>query len=242
MGVSTEDWDSIQAAIDMADPGEEVRVVPGTYEENPVVVKNLTLRGEDSKSVKITGGLIIASLNEVTVTVAEVTIGGGVLPVGVSITGNVSAKVIDCEISTNEQYGVCLFGSSMAEVVDCQITDNGSEGVIARNQSQARIKNSEICNNESCGINFCDFSKLTLVDNVVSDNQTHGIKGECFSSADVSNCQVENNGSYGFRYAQNPYGSCEEPPTARISGESNRVLDNSSGKTSPRNLSFICEG
>src|SRR3546814_3193924 len=52
-----EDHDTIQEAVDAANPGDLVLIAPGTYEEAvDVTVENLTIRGLDRNEVVLDGG------------------------------------------------------------------------------------------------------------------------------------------------------------------------------------------
>src|SRR5687768_2321904 len=60
---------SIQAAVDAANPGDTVRVPPGTYRENVLVTKdNITIEGShgavlDGTDLPGTSGITVRSLN-----------------------------------------------------------------------------------------------------------------------------------------------------------------------------------
>ena len=54
--VVPDDYDTIQAAVDAAAPGDTVYVRSGTYFEHVVLNKQLTLQGEDLATTIIDGG------------------------------------------------------------------------------------------------------------------------------------------------------------------------------------------
>ncbi len=99
------DFSSIQEAINAADEGDTIFVKRGTYVENPVVNKSVSLIGEDRDStvIDVTAGLKVQSNN---VTITSLTIYDGYD--GISLDANY------CNISgnkiTNTTHGIVVFG------------------------------------------------------------------------------------------------------------------------------------
>ena len=72
---------NIEIALDAANPGDTIRLAPGTYKKNIQINKNLTLTGDNQNNTIIDGQqqncCIHINAEGVTVTIANLTITGG---------------------------------------------------------------------------------------------------------------------------------------------------------------------
>lgn len=119
-------YTSIQLAIDFASSGDSLRVWSGTYNENVVINKQLTLTGNGSATTIINGGNIGPA---VTVAVSNVKMYGFNVTGGSSFPGIIlQANVQSCRIENNTVYG-------------------NSEGVLLEGASFNVIKNNDMRNN-----------------------------------------------------------------------------------------------
>src|SRR5262249_39509507 len=93
------DLPTIQAAVDVAQPGDSVRIWAGTYEEQIIIGKNLTLRGADAHRTVIQAPTPVVPygqnipLDVPAATVIEVTDGAVVEISGITVSGPIPCAV-----------------------------------------------------------------------------------------------------------------------------------------------------
>jgi len=77
------DYADIQSAVDAAQPGDRILVQAGTYPAGIVIAKNLTIQGAGADLTQVDAGGLgrgVAILAPATVTLADLTVRGGVAP------------------------------------------------------------------------------------------------------------------------------------------------------------------
>jgi len=153
-----EDYPTIQAAIDAATAGSTILVASGTYYENLVVAKSLTLKGAGS---------------EITI------IDGGGTKTGVKITAdsvNMSGFMI-----RNSGDGIHLYHCNGVTVSDNKITSNKNDGIYVESSSDNTICSNTITSNSLDGL-FVEFSNgNTISSNLITSNGYEGVY-LCYSS------------------------------------------------------------
>ena len=191
---------TIQQAVDAAKPGDTVLVAPGTYTENIVVNKPLTITGnatvqaaDSSKDVfMVTGqGVHIDGL----------TITGGASGVDVA---NVSSCVITNIDAQSNVRGVYLAGSTNSEVRHSNLSNNGygvycdyaTSSTIANNTATAEkgtgntlgdgiymyyggsntVSSNDLSANHVFGISLFRSSNNTITGNTISQNENYGVR------------------------------------------------------------------
>jgi len=116
------DYYNIQDALNAANAGATVMVFQGTYQENIVISKSVTLQGNGSDFSKIDGG---GNGNVILVDSDNVTISGFTLTNSKSghnagfFTINSSVTVLDCVSELNKGYqfvSKCCFSGSIANI------------------------------------------------------------------------------------------------------------------------------
>ena len=131
-------FSTIQAAIHLAQPGDEIVIEPGIYQENLTIDgKDIVLRSTDPNDPFYIGGTIITghsdnpvvalSNNSSACQIAGLTIRAG--SVGISGT-TIQATVRNCRIMDNITHGVELFQESNPHLKDCLIACNGDTGIM----------------------------------------------------------------------------------------------------------------
>jgi len=167
------EYETIQAAIDVAEPGDTVLVAPGTYYENLVIGKNLTL-----------GSLTLTTGDNAYV---GQTILDGQHQAPVVSIGNSTTKLAGFTIRNglgvngyNGSYGGGIYGqNSDFTLENLVIIDNyaNSGGGVSAVTSTLTMRNCVVANNEACwggGVNLhhspATFENVTIVHNRIDQN------------------------------------------------------------------------
>jgi len=160
----TTTYNSVQEAINTADPGDTVFVKEGIYEESLKINKNLKLVGRDPEKVTIRSAegypalLIGPSKAEVKVKGVGLTnarddccydFDKGICPAGISITGEALATITNSVVSENS-YGIRVAKSSEAKIRRNEITGNNF-GIMALPGTKVLGSENKMVKNE---INF----------------------------------------------------------------------------------------
>ncbi|HHS97030.1 MAG TPA: hypothetical protein ENK08_03900, partial [Chloroflexi bacterium] len=143
-------YSTVQAAVDAASSGDEIRIAQGTYNENVTIDKSLTLRGGYTTSDWDT------SDPDAHPTVLN---GGGAGRVIAATTSGIDLTIENLEI-TNGQGGIQICSDACginATIRNCYIHDNSTSGegggIYAKLNSgyTIRIENCRIVNNTASG-------------------------------------------------------------------------------------------
>jgi nitrous oxidase accessory protein len=182
-----DDYPTIESAITNANDGDIIFVKKGTYVENPVINKSVSLIGEDRDTtvIDVTAGLRVES-NSVTITGFTISDGWR----GISLSGN--QCVISGNRITNATNGIVLFGcennsitgnvfqsiglSSAIQLnfanrnlVNENYIDSCVEGIqIWQNSNNNTIRENSITNCQDTAINFQYSNDNVIVGNNIS--------------------------------------------------------------------------
>lgn len=120
---------SIQEKIDTSHDGDTITVNSGTYHEELVINKNITLIGESKDKASMP---VISSLDGIGVIVCDSTpvlknfVISNCNSVNVQVTGKNTHAVFEyCKIHSSKITGVAVLEKGNASFVDCDIHDNG---------------------------------------------------------------------------------------------------------------------
>lgn len=199
--VSVQPCQSIQAAIDAAPDGAVICLSEGEWEEDLVIEKALTVRGEGAGKTVIRGtgsapdALAIYCLDaeqsgDVHVQIEGLTITGAGRA-GISIATEIHAAVSGCEVQGNG-VGVFLLGESEVEIQDCVISENG-EGINGFESARATIVACNVSDNANAGIGFAFSAEATISDSTVSENGRYGVYLAGSAQATISSSVVADN-------------------------------------------------
>jgi parallel beta-helix repeat protein len=171
------DYPTIQKAIDAANPGDFVFVSIGSYYENIVIDKTITLIGEDKETTMIEG-----SPGKTTVWIKDV---DGVKISGFNITGGPSTvgdigisfeHANNCIITGNIIYGnflgIWLHSHSSSNIIDGNLFFNNFRGLQVTS-SNNEIINNDIFSNSNTGV-WVHSSFIEITGNNILNNY-HGI-------------------------------------------------------------------
>ncbi len=128
---------TLQAAVRLAQPGDEIVIEPGIYQENLTINgKDIILRSSDPNDPYYIGGTIIQGHpNEPIVslvnTTTACTLAGLTLRTGfIGLSGTATnATLRNCRIMENTEHGMLLSQESRPYLHHCLITANGQAGI-----------------------------------------------------------------------------------------------------------------
>lgn len=192
------DFSSIQAAINAANDGETIYVRSGTYHENIIVNKYLTIKGENKENTIIEGdGINDVIIIELGGVIQGFKITGG--KYGITQLSDPWGLSVDCKIEGNEIYannigimtGNCLGGS----IIRNNIHDNTADGILITSHGM-RISENRLENNGGNGITMFD-SGNTIDHNYIADSGVNGIEMG-FGVSTVNDNTVKRSKKYGI--------------------------------------------
>ena len=179
------DFNNIQEAINNASTGDTVLVRTGTYYENVVINKSISLIGEDRDLTIINGSRMgnVVWVTASNVCVENLTVQGseastsGILIV--RSTGNVigNNRIID------NSEGISLYNSYSNMIFGNNITANNIDGIYLSSSSNNTFSDNIVCSNQDDGIYLYFSSNNTFSRNLISNN---GLTGISFYSSGIS--------------------------------------------------------
>jgi parallel beta-helix repeat protein len=197
--VVPDDYPTIQEAINAASDGDIIFVRAGTYHENVVVNKTLSLVGENRKATVVDGkGLrTVINITANMVTVINFTIKNSGSPnAGIGLT-NVKGCIISLNnVLVNDYVGILLMDSSNIVITENIIKDNMFGITLIRSSDNILSKNQMTANwMEGVQLALSDRNKISA--NYVANNGFFGIQLERSLNNIVSNNTLEANFRHG---------------------------------------------
>ena len=199
---------NIQDAINFADSGDTIYVHNGTYYENIVLNKSISLIGEDKNSTIINAnfsGIVVNILFD-RVNLSGFTIknsGNGIKTAAIYIESDFN-RIFNNKIENNNECGIFLWGSNKNKIFKNFISDNKDDGIyLGKNSSYNRIYDNVILKNNFSGIYIGGSVNNTILDNALENNGWDGIS--LYSNSDNNNIirnNITNNSKIGIRLSQ----------------------------------------
>lgn len=197
----SETYTTIQDAVDNAAADDTIIVRDGTYTENVVVDKSLTIRSENGSAATIVQALDLdehvftVSADNVTISGFTVTGATGYLRAGIVLSGSDQCTISGNDVTDN-YFGIRLVDSSdYNELQDNICTGNDYIGIDLWYGSNNNLLSDNTCNENtfeaSLGIRLAGSHNNTLVNNTCNLNNYLGI--ELYASD--SNTLRDNNAS-----------------------------------------------
>ncbi len=179
-GSQTHPWNTIQEAVNAAQPGDTVYVYNGTYNEHVIINKPLNLVGASRDNTTIDAG---GSGDAVKPTVDWVNI------TGFNLTGAGSG---------DEEAGVDLYGVSHCRIINNTVSFSGKHGInIRMSAGNHIIKNNKVISNNVNGIYLWHSRNNVITDNNMSGNMGGAYLG--FSEYNTITCNnIWNNSGNGI--------------------------------------------
>lgn len=199
--VVPDDYPTIQEAINSADEGDAIFVKGGTYYENLVINKTVSLVGEDRETTIVDGNYSNAmnvTANNVTIqsfTILSHTWLSGQWESGIYLNYANSCIIADNIIEDNALFGIHCEGSSNNIISENTITKNELAGIgIWWNGNNNNITNNNISDNgyglESAGIRISSGTNNVIFGNYIAGNFFSGVY---ITHVTTKNYVIENN-------------------------------------------------
>jgi hypothetical protein len=179
---------NIQSAINLASLGEVINIQNGTYEQDVLVNKAVTLNGESRTSTVIKG--TYSGNNNGSAACVFVTAANAAMQ-HLTVTRNYGNNLNDWNACTKNQ-GVTVSGNAIV-LDDIEVRDQRN-GIYMPNATNFVVKNSFVHHNRTgfhLGVNNAG-SKI--INNIIHDNYTHGLLVNfSFTPNNITNLTVNNN-------------------------------------------------
>lgn len=162
--------ESIQDAIDTAAEGATIEVQSGTYYENVVVNKRLTLRGIGYPVVDAgdDGSAITLSADGITIEGFAVKNAAGIVMAGIDVGSD--GNTIQDNVIENCENGILLYDSSRNDLEGNTIEDCDNHGIyLLSDCDRNNITNNKVSRSYSDGIMLFKSTRNTLTGNTVED-------------------------------------------------------------------------
>ena len=219
--------ESIQAAVDAADPGDTIIVRDGTYTENINVYKRLTIFSENGSASTIVQAANSSkhvfnvpsdyvNISGFTVTGATDGAKGGIYLnnadhcnisdniaynnfYGIWLKSSGNNTLSGNYAYDNSQYGIRLYNSSNNTLSGNYPYNNSCHGIWLESSSNNTLSGNDAYNNSKYGISLSSSSNNTLSGNNAYNNSRHGIRLEFSSNNTLSGNDAYNNSCHGIR-------------------------------------------
>jgi nitrous oxidase accessory protein len=200
LGIVPNNFPTIQEAINNASDGDTIFVFNGTYYENVVVNKSVSIIGESR------GGTVVDGNNSTTpvmwvktgnISISELCFrnasGGGQ---GILVQDSLNVAITHCLVHSTT-FGINVQGCSNTTISDNALTDNYGHGLELDWSNNLYVINNFISDNSNEGIYVYDCQNCSVEGNVVSGNHWSGVLIQSGSNNLLRHNTVTGNGPVG---------------------------------------------
>jgi parallel beta-helix repeat protein len=184
-------YSTIQDAINDALTGDTVFIHSGTYNENILINKSISLIGESKSSTIITGSVD----NQNTIRISKLNYNDDIFYVNLSeltIGQNPTAKGNSYSVLFIEYAEIC-------DISNC-IIQNGYNGIYIKHTINSTISENTIKNNDESGLLITTSSKNNIIDSNIIENNNIGIYIQTLSTNNqIFSNTISDNSWYGLR-------------------------------------------
>lgn len=203
---SGDQYKSITEAVNAAQPGDTITISPGTYSENVVVTKSVTIKAASPGSTTVTAAdpskdvFLVQGKN---IRIEGLTITGATGASGVHVQGASACFVTGISAHGNDK-AVYLDGATNCEVSSSSLADNGY-GVYCDNSSHNTISNNVATGEKGGstalgdGIYMYYSDSNTVTHSNLSSNHVYGLSIFHSSGNTISNNSILKNEDIGIR-------------------------------------------
>jgi parallel beta-helix repeat protein len=191
-------YTTIGAAIEAAEDSDVVEVCSGTYNENVVVDKSITLRGVNTgEGVPVVnalgnGSAVVLKADGIVLEGFYITNAGPYPSAGIEVISNdnlisrngvwnsdwvgiylkgcTNTTIFECISSNNGNDGILIFRAPGNFVVDNVVSNNGDDGIAILQSDDNRVEGNVVGNNTDVGILLDTSSNAVVVGNTLSYN------------------------------------------------------------------------
>jgi len=198
-GTKTHPFNTITEGLIAVAPGKSVMVTAGTYNEQLIINKEITLQGTSRDNTFITGSSLtenLISLEADNITISGFTIDGdSSTSVGIYFDNHSFININNNLIKNNKDYGISYINS--APIIEGNnIENNSSSGIKVATNGAGIIRNNSIVSNQH-GIRTYEDSYPEIIGNNISNNNT-GIYCRESATPIISYNTISNNSGYGI--------------------------------------------
>jgi len=197
----SDEFSTIQAAIDSAGPGTTIEVAAGTYVERLIILQSVTLVGAGAGSiVELPGNIdptdpVIEVRGAVNVRIEGFTVRGP--SDGILVRDSSAVVIASVVASDNGDEGIDVRHSSGVEISGI-FENNGDHGVQVREGSDGvTVQASTISANVQDGVNVEVSTGVTVQSSTIAGNLQDGAKIEGSADCTVRDNEVTGNGDDG---------------------------------------------
>lgn len=239
----------IQKAIGSAKEGDIIKISRGTYHENLLINKGITLMAEEPGEVTLMP--IDARRPSIMIVLSgedqHVVLNGMFIftsSTGIEVLGSESQKVTIKEnkilgyqdIQEKVGVGIHLLGGIYVSIYDSRI-GHLSTGILMNGRIVSRIKRNQIFDNHD-GILFKGGSRATVIKNQISNNENNGITMMGTGVSNISQNEIMNNKGWGI-YLENQLSNLVNADSKNvIRGSENVFFNNQMGDLYPKNYAW----
>jgi len=221
-GTKTHPFNTITEGISAVAPGKSVIVAAGTYNEQVIINKEITLQGASQDNTFITGSGLTGNLITIEddyVIITGFTINGASSTAkGIYFDSYSSININNNIIQSNISYGI-NYSNSSPTIENNSIKNNNYSGIDAGTGGAGIIRSNFLIFNQY-GIRTCGNSSPEIIQNNISNNSHTGIYCRESATPIISYNTISNNSGYGI-LIDNILGNSVNPDIGGGDGQSN---------------------